>query len=373
MPTLRRFSKFSLGLLVVLIAFTVFCFIGDSGLLRPGVAEAKIDENTILLDETNPGIQIALAAQEKHTAALMKIPGVVGTATGLTGDGKPAVLVFTTGVPAAGAIPKGLQGVPTVVKITGEFFAMKKPEGPPGLDKKAPKVDRTARFDRPVPIGVSTGNEFECSAGTIGARVKSNSGKVYALSNNHVYALENAAPINSRVLQPGRYDTSCIFDADNVIGQLSAYEPLVFGGGINYIDAAIAISDTSLLGNSTPKKADGSDDGYGTPKSAIVSAQVNDAVQKYGRTSGWKKGIIDGINATVYVTYDSGTATFVDQIIVYARKPFIKPGDSGSLLVTDPGCNPVGLLFAGDGSGKYGIANRIDRVLNEFNVTIDGE
>jgi hypothetical protein len=33
----------------------------------------------------------------------------------------------------------------------------------------------------------------------------------------------------------------------------------------------------------------------------------------------------------------------------------------------------VGLLFAGNSSGKYAIANPIREVLNSFGVTIDGQ
>jgi hypothetical protein len=67
-------------------------------------------------------------------------------------------------------------------------------------------------------------------------------------------------------------------------------------------------------------------------------------------------------------------ATFIEQIEVQGGKgPFIKGGDSGSLLVTDPERNPVGLLFAGTRSGKTAFANPIDAVLDSFGVTIDGE
>ncbi|MBO1224558.1 MAG: hypothetical protein JYX80_09005 [Candidatus Scalindua sediminis] len=111
-----------------------------------------------------------------------------------------------------------------------------------------------------MPIGVSTGNEDECSSGTIGVRVTDDTDDtdVYALSNNHVYALENAASIDSDVLQPGRFDTDCNIDLDDVIGTLSDFEPIDFSGS-NTIDAAIASTTTSLLGNATPS------DGYGTP------------------------------------------------------------------------------------------------------------
>jgi hypothetical protein len=96
-------------------------------------------------------------------------------------------------------------------------------------------------------------------------------------------------------------------------------------------------------------------------------------VQKYGRTTALTKGTVVGINATVDVGYSSGTARFVNQIVVYSSKPFIKPGDSGSLLVTYPAVNPVGLLFAGNASGQYAIANQINDVLGNFGVTIDGQ
>jgi PKD repeat protein len=102
-----------------------------------------------------------------------------------------------------------------------------------------------------------------------------------------------------------------------------------------------------------------------------VGASLGLNVQKYGRTTALTKGTVTDINATVDVGYDAGTARFVDQIIVSGRS-FLKAGDSGSLLVTDPGRNPVGLLFAGPRNGRYGIANRIDLVLSAFNVTVDG-
>jgi hypothetical protein len=220
--------------------------------------------------------------------------------------------------------------------------------------------------------------------GTIGVRVTDGT-HVYALSNNHVYALENEASIGDNVLQPGRFDTDCNIDPNDVIGTLANFETIDFGGGINTIDAAIA--EESLpedLGNATPS------DGYGTPKSVIHSAYGNPAVikdpnenlddlldinvMKYGRTTSLTKGVITGINATVNVRYSSGIALFLDQIeVVSIKGPFLKPGDSGSLIVTDSGKEPVGLLFAGNRSGKIGFANRIDAVLIRFGVTIDGE
>jgi hypothetical protein len=312
----------------------------------------------------------AIAAQERHTD-LLSTPGVVGTAVGLTERGAPAVKIYTEHAGVAG-LPRKLDGVPVVVQVTGKLSALHhktghdKGGGNGGAEDPPPPPPPGPGA---VPIGVSTGNEGECSAGTIGARVKDAAGNVYALSNNHIYALENSAADESDVLSPGLFDTGCAFDPNNVIGTLFAFEPIVFSTSANNtIDAAIALSSTANLGNATPP------DGYGWPKSTTVSAAVGQAVQKYGRTSSLTTATITAISATVNVGYDSGTARFVNQIIVESsKKPFIKAGDSGSVAVTDPGRNPVALLFAGNTSGKLAVANDIATVLAHFDVSVDGE
>jgi len=317
-----------------------------------------------VLDKTDPQIQAVIAIQNRNTARLMKIPDVVGTATGLTEDNRPAVIVFARKAVGAGRIPEKIDNVPVIVKITGEFHALRPGKGGGGQTS----FSTTAILPLPVPIGVSVGNQNECSSGTVGARVKDGEGNLYALSNNHVFALENAASGYSSnvILQPGLYDTGCANKGNNNIGSLSGSVPIVFSG-TNKVDAAIAGTDATLLGKSTPSN------GYGTPKSASVNPVLNQPVQKYGRTTSLTKGKITGINATVNVRYTAGTATFVEQIIVESKKAFIKGGDSGSLLVTDPGLNPVGLLFAGNTSGSLAVANRISEVLHSFGVTIDGD
>jgi hypothetical protein len=373
MKNKRVGSRYIFGLVVILALFLALGLLPKGGMIRPDVVQAKMTEwmadpakDGPPFNENHPGIRAAIAVQDRHARGLMAIPEVAGTAVGLTETGDPAVLVFLKGATPPGLLPESLEGVPVVAKVTGAFVAMPPPPGKGPGSGGGGNIDPTAFFPRPVPIGVSTGNIEECSAGTIGARVKSVSA-VYALSNNHVYALENEAPLGSKVVQPGRYDTNCSVDESNAIGTLSNYVSLVFNGGENTVDAAIAETTISLLGNATPG------DGYGTPESSTAVAAVNEAVQKYGRTSKLTKGTITGINATVNVGYSKGTAVFVNQIVVYSNKPFIKAGDSGSLLVTDPNLNPVGLLFAGTSSGKYAIANQIGNVLSAFDVSIDGK
>jgi hypothetical protein len=319
---------------------------------------------------SNPSaLQTAILVQEQRSNGLLTRPAVVGTGVSKDESGEAEIVVFTE---RSVRLPGTLNGVPVDVEVTGPITSMEP------APRKGQQVDSagknsgpspTGRFVRPVPIGVSTGNAGECSAGTIGARVKDPSGNVYALSNNHVYALENSAPIGSEVLQPGLYDTGCSYSAANVLGTLTDFEPIAFSSSAsNIVDAAIASTTTSNLGNATPAN------GYGTPSSAAQSATVGLPVQKYGRTTSLTSGTVTAVNAIINVGYGAGTARFVDQVVVQSNKPFIKAGDSGSLLVTkNAGVSPVGLLFAGGSSGKFAVANPIGAVLTRFGVTIDGK
>jgi len=272
------------------------------------------------------------------------------------------------------AIPTSLEGVRVRPLVTGKIYIFPKPEGkgkPGGGGGGGGEegVDPTARFDRPVPIGVSTGHPL-ITAGTIGCRVTDGT-NVYALSNNHVYANQNNANPGDAVIQPGTYDGGAS-PADD-IGNLVDFEPINFSGN-NIMDAAIASATTGDLGNATPS------DGYGTPKSETIDAYVNQKVKKYGRTTGLTKGQVYAINATVNVGYSYAAlsvAVFTGQIIITPGS-FSAGGDSGSLIVVDgkgktkaDDRKPVGLLFAG--SSSFTIANPIDAVLNRFGVTIDGE
>ena len=310
-----------------------------------------------------PGLERATEVKERHAEALFRVAGVVGVGVGHNGDSNPAVIIFTE-TPGVRGLPTFLEGVPVVVQVSGRFFAQPKPENP-GKPPKPEEPDLTPRdrWDRPVPIGVSTGHP-DVTAGTIGARVTDGS-SVYALSNNHVYANENNANIGDPVLQPGTYDGGMV--PDDSIGTLSAFVPISFTD-VNVVDAAIALSSIASLDNTTPP------DGYGAPKSTTADASIGMKVLKYGRTTGQTKGRVYAINVTVDVWYDSGVARFENQIVI-TPGTFSAGGDSGSLIVVDSKrtndhLKPVGLLFAG--SSRYTIANPIEPVLDAFGVTIDG-
>jgi len=313
----------------------------------------------------------AIAVQERHNPDLLGIPGVAGTAVGLGPDGRPVVKVYLAGGGVPG-LPATLDGHSYVTEITGEFRALGSTGragagAGGGADAARGDTDPKRSFPRPVPIGVSTG-QVDVTAGTIAARVVSGS-KVYALSNNHVFANRNQAEAGDNILQPGTVDGGA--NPTDAIGTLHDFEPIRFCQPFpvcpaNQIDAAIAETTTGNLGNSTPSN------GYGTPSSKTAAARLGMAVQKYGRTTGHTRGQITGINATMNVGFRDSTARFTGQIVI-SGAGFSGPGDSGSLIVGGVGPEerrPVGLLFAG--SQTTTLANPIDLVLARFDVSIDG-
>lgn len=361
-----RFKNFFSGktaIFTLLTAASLLIWIGcaqDPQSPNQELPAPEQEQSGAVLSMDNPLVMSTIKLQNEHTESLMANDGVVGTATSMTADGQPAIKVYVESLRRLDkrALPNSIEGTPVIVEEVGKIVALK---GPPGGSNG---VDPTARFPRPVPLGVSTGHP-DITAGTIGCRVKDGNGNVYILSNNHVYANENLASINDDLIQPGTFDGGSL--QNDYIGQLHDYVPIVFSTSANnVVDAAIASTTTSNMGTSTPS------DGYGTPESVTVNASPGLRVKKYGRTTGQTNGRVDAVNATVNIGYDQGTARFVGQIII---KPgsFGAGGDSGSLVVVQKGGDankPVGLYYAG--SSLIGIANPINDVLNAFSVTVDG-
>ena len=322
-----------------------------------------------------PGQDRATAAKNKHASNLLGKPGVVGVGVGVNRQGEASVVVLAESE-KVGGLPTSLDGVPVVVKVTGRLVAAhckgkhveRFPECETHQDGNGGGSEGGA-----VDIGTSTSRADECAAGTIGVRLTGGR----ALSNNHVWADENNASQGDPIAAPGLLDTTCTFDStNNTLGDLLAWKNIVFStapGTNNEVDAAIVTVSAGKLNKSTPKKC------YGIPKSIPVAAAVGQAGQKCGRTSGHTTGEVTVINADVHIGYSSGTALFKNQIIIQSnKKPVIKPGDSGSLWVTDSR-DPVGLMFAANTSGKLAVASPIQVVLDSFKgipgppLAIDGE
>lgn len=337
------------------------------------------------------GLQKALQAQQQHNPNLFAINGV--TATGISVDDQGTAIVKVLVEHPGVAVPQKLGAVKVQKAVSGKIFAwddMKAQRGKP--PKGGGGSSPTDRFPRAVPIGVSLG-AFKpiqgatnyCFAGTLGCRLKAEypGGAVahFILSNNHVMADENGGNRNIDViLQPGTLDNNCTYDPNDQIGELTDFVEIDFSeNATNLMDAAIALTDTSMTGVGTPE------DGYGVPSVVDVAATVGMPVCKYGRTTGYTEGLVDMVNVSVNVGYDGGTARFTNQVVFIGRVkrgnkivngPFSDSGDSGSLIVTKDGNHPTALLFAGNST--YTIGNPIGAVLTEFSVregaviTVDG-
>jgi hypothetical protein len=330
-------KSLALGLILV-VGLVASLWIGCSDQsTAPDQQSAAISTVALAMDQ--PRVQAVAAVQEAHTAALMSRPDVVGTGIGADAKGNPVLLILTTreGVPN---LPTTIDGVRTRVDVVGEVTPFKPYKG----------------TYRPVPGGVSVGNANECASGTIGCMVMKG-GTRHMLSNNHVFARINQASIGEDINQPGRYDAKPACSQTGKVGDLAQFVPISFSGN-NTVDAAIATLSTTSVCSMV--------DNLYTPSGTVVSPSVGLAVKKVGRTSGLTTGNITGINVTVNVNYGVGVATFVNQI--YVASTFIRSGDSGSLMVTQNGNNPVGLNFAG-GSGTS-FANPIGPVLQAFGATI---
>jgi len=240
----------------------------------------------------------------------------------------------------------------------------------------------TAWQERPIKLGTSGGSVTElangyCCSGTLGALVEDASGTQYILSNTHVFAGDSAlggngavAEVGDAINQPGFVDISCQNIPADYVANLSDWMPMV-PDGTTWVDAAIA--------EVIPGKVDpsGAILEIGTIAAQPVSAYVNQAVKKSGRTSGLTAGKVTALNATISVGYETECAgspyvtTFTGQIVVSPGK-FLKAGDSGSLMVENKAVNPgaVGLLYAG--SSKVAIANPIQDVLDALGVSMVG-
>ena len=235
------------------------------------------------------------------------------------------------------------------------------PPPPPGLPDCHATNQRLVKCAVPFPIDVSAGHP-DITAGTSGARVVDGLGVTYAFSNNHVYANENLASIGDDALQPGPFDGGV--NPDDAFGTLTAYKPLVFlPFCCNDFDGAIVQTDD--ISNRT------TDAGYGIPGSNVQAAYTGQRLQKCGRTTGCTKFRVYGTGFTVDVGYGSGTARFVNQIVVIGGG-VSAGGDSGSLVVQRGKGNPaVGLLFAG--SVNSTIISPVGPALSHFGVSIDGK
>ncbi len=196
---------------------------------------------------------------------------------------------------------------------------------------KAQQLNPRQRW-RPAPAGVSTSRADEMAAGTIGWFVVDEDANIYAISNNHVWAGENAGKPGDPLVQPGRYDGG---DPDkDVVYTLTTFIPLTTDAP-NTVDVAVA-TPLSLSQIYTSILNIGGITGKAIPSEG-------DTLKKMGRTTGLTEAVVIDTSATIQVEYTTGTLTFTDIILTTKMS---EAGDSGSPVLTRDN-QFTGLLFAG--------------------------
>jgi hypothetical protein len=311
------------------------------------------------------------ATKADNEGNLLNRPGVTGVAVGYKYVGgnktdEQTIIIYVEekkDVPENERIPKTIKGVKTDV-IERKFVPH--PRGIPLADFQ-PRAD-TGNYD-PLRGGISIG---PCRVvgncifvGTLGAIVTDNvSGNPMSLSNFHVMCVDNNWSAGDTMAQPSRVDGgNCPTD---VVGQLQRAS---LGG---QVDCAVA----SITNRGHLCEIVDIGEVAGT-----AEATLGMAVRKRGRTTGLTYGSVDAIDLSVRVDYDDpgcnitgvGTVIFTNQIGIQVDSTqstqFGAGGDSGSVVVNNSR-EVVGLYFAGDPAGTFGVANPIQAVLNTLNVSI---
>lgn len=214
-------------------------------------------------------------------------------------------------------------------------------------------------------FGVSGGNVNDqskrfCCSGTLGALVTDGTTQ-YVLSNNHVLGISDQARAGDDISQPGLIDSNC--GIATLVADFTTAVPL----GQN-VDAAIAQLRPGQMDST------GFIEDIGVPSSATTTPTVGMAVVKSGRTTGFTSGAISSINTSVSVQYQRGcgqgkkfVVSYTNQVIINSST-FSAGGDSGSLILSSAGNNPVALLYAGSSTSTIG--NPINEVMSKLGTRL---
>ncbi|HYJ05217.1 MAG TPA: hypothetical protein VEX43_08785 [Chthoniobacterales bacterium] len=211
---------------------------------------------------------------------------------------------------------------------------------------------------RPLQPGCSVGvvgANAQPIAGTFGALVRKGN-ELFILSNNHVLADENRLALGAPVFQPSPMDSS----AQVPVATLATVIPLQTGSP-NLMDAAIA---------RLPAGAGVRPEIFNLrAPSATGAPTLHLPVEKFGRSTNYRAGVISNPNIGIDLPYGIGTLTFRNQVVIRSEpgSRFATDGDSGALILQRGTNVAIGLLHSCNGT--YAIASPIAAVLKELGVT----
>ena len=295
--------------------------------------------------------------------------GISVAAVGYSDDeANPALFVYATRVSKAviRSFPTEIGGYPATIANFGSVNV--KPESALRASTRPKCYTLGAR----ITCGSSVAPSGAGHAGTFGAICRSPNG-LFGLSNNHVFAECNHAPIDHPILSPSANDTGADLPYPRALFKHTRFAPLHSGDPFQMaptkIDAAIA----EVLDESSVSSNQGTY--YDTP-THVNTPIAGLKVKKVGRTTGLTSGVIESRAAKVLpIPYKSAkfkaTVYFDDVWFVNGDdgQPFAAPGDSGSLVVSESGDEAVGLLFAVTSIG-LAVIIPIEAVLQYFGLEL---
>ena len=256
---------------------------------------------------------------------------------------------------------------------------------------------------RPMNGGISITSQKQLgTVGTLGfLAVDNEKNALVGVTNNHVVIGDAFFTIYRTLTNSNEYQDQYYQSGEGgfqgnpnyVVGEVVRYVPINPAPSFNTVDGALVSIDPSKVTNAESYKLYGTS--ILTPMPFATTAEINDLVMtnpplaSSGRTSGVKQGSpcglkifqvggatsvsgykLQGVTQTVSF---SNIITFIrnspDQTAI-AECPYpIYPGDSGSALAAFIGgvWKIIGLVFAG--SDYYGMANRIDNVAAQLNIS----
>jgi hypothetical protein len=236
---------------------------------------------------------------------------------------------------------------------------------------------------RPFSGGCAIINARAPATGTLGLIVrKSNSNKLYAITNNHVGANEDvegldppAASKGDPITQPGAHGGG--HDPEDTIALLDNWNRMkpIAPSSENHYDFSMSKITTEALAFAKPYEVME----IGSVK-GVKEINLGDFVLKRGRTTRRTLGRVVAVAVETSVEYGGIPCNFVDQVAIVGvpeSVPFSLGGDSGSVIVSkqkDPSTHAhmvQALLFAGgttDQGIDYTLGSPIIKIVEDFDL-----
>ncbi len=248
----------------------------------------------------------------------------------------------------------------------------------------APSVERQGRV-QPLTGGVSMGTSAY-SCGTLSTIVWDKSDCTPCILGNWHVLASGGADIGTPCMQPSRMDGGV--RPQDIVGHLKRWQ-------LNHnVDAALVelngvreYAGGSIL-NGPEGKGAVTIQGISTESSKEL---LGAAIWKYGRTSGFSEGFVDGVAMSLCIDYGDGTSQiFHDQLHIIPNRSEIEEEQEEGQAVTrgeemsqagDSGCiwlnysnEAVGLQFAGDTTnsplGDFAVANLMSCVAKDLGISV---